>query len=264
MPPASRHLDVHACPAHGGAPIVTFSPDVFIGYRHAGRQFDVLSCVPPDMIVEGSPTVFINHRQAARISDPTAHSGKMATGCPTVFIGSTGQGFTLSGASASGQPFCEECEKARRAHAQHDIPVPPEATAPSASAASVTTLLGVTAEDVRLAASDGGSDAQVEARKKVATAFYEQHGFTYDRQTQLPIPLTPSQMRSELSGVDYTKPIAFGPPPPLGPQLDQWQTPGYAQGQYYAAAGTPAEQLGDPALQGDPRWRLRVQTDDDL
>jgi len=243
MPPASRHLDVEGCPAHGSTPIVTFSPDVFIGYRHAGRQFDILACAPPDMIVEGSPTVFINHRQAARISDPTAHSGRLATGFPTVFIGETGQGFTLAGAAANGQPFCEECEKARRAAAHHDVPAPP-AELPEPPQVPPLRLRGVSDEEVRLAAEDGSSAAQVAARRKVAAAFYEQQGFKYDRVTDNPRPHTLSELTSELNCIDYAKPVSFGPPPALEEQLDQWQSPGSKQGQYYAAANTPPEALG--------------------
>jgi uncharacterized Zn-binding protein involved in type VI secretion len=39
------------------------------------------------MILEGSETVFIEGRPAARVGDPTAHGGKIVSGCLSVLIG---------------------------------------------------------------------------------------------------------------------------------------------------------------------------------
>ncbi len=123
MPPAARITDNHVCPKvepgpvpHVGGPVVVGSANVIIGFVPAGRVGDMLVCVgPPDTISDGSSDVFINHKKAARIGDPTDHGGKIVTGCPTVNIGTTSQTFTLAGAAASGAPFCEECEKAKKA-----------------------------------------------------------------------------------------------------------------------------------------------------
>jgi uncharacterized Zn-binding protein involved in type VI secretion len=129
MPPAARITDSHGCPVHGGGPIVTGFPTVIIGYMPASRATDQAVCPPAvDVIVSGSPTVIIGHQQAARVGDPFAHGGVVATGCPTVIIGASGQGATLSAAAASGTPFCEECEKAKRAleeQQNHDGGRPP-------------------------------------------------------------------------------------------------------------------------------------------
>ena len=58
--------------------------------------------------------MLINHRPAARLGDSTTHGGKLVTGHPNVLIGDTPQSFSLGAAAATGKPFCEECEKARR------------------------------------------------------------------------------------------------------------------------------------------------------
>src|SRR5437588_339331 len=122
MPAAARITDNHVCPKvepgpvpHVGGPVLSGSPDVNIGYMKAARVGDKLVCVgPPDAISAGSSNVFINHKQAARLGDPTEHGGKIVVGCPTVYIGTSPQSFALSGAAASGAPFCEECEKAKK------------------------------------------------------------------------------------------------------------------------------------------------------
>ena len=89
---------------------------VLIGYQPAARVGDALVCVPAqDSIAAGSASVLIGHKAAARVGDPTSHGGVVVAGCPTVIIGGSGQGATLLAAAASGTPFCEECEKARKA-----------------------------------------------------------------------------------------------------------------------------------------------------
>jgi len=123
MPPAARITDMHTCPMvnpgpvpHVGGPVVAGCATVLIGYMPAARVGDSLVCVPAtDSISQGSSTVVIGNANAARIGDPTSHGGVVVAGCPTVIIGSSGQGSTLTAAAASGTPFCEECEKARKA-----------------------------------------------------------------------------------------------------------------------------------------------------
>jgi uncharacterized Zn-binding protein involved in type VI secretion len=74
---------------HVGGPILPPGQvNVFIGGLPAARVGDQATCVgPPDAIINGSPTVLIGNKPAARISDPTAHGGMIAQGCPTVLIG---------------------------------------------------------------------------------------------------------------------------------------------------------------------------------
>lgn len=85
---------MHTCPEsdgpvpHVGGPILTGSPNVFIGGLPAARVTDKVTCVgPPDMIVMGSPTVLINGLPAARMGDQTAHGGVIVGGLGTVLIG---------------------------------------------------------------------------------------------------------------------------------------------------------------------------------
>lgn len=119
MPPAARITDMHHCPKvepgptpHVGGPVKSGDPTVIIGYQPAARVGDSLLCVgPPDTISEGEPTVIIGNKDAARLGDPTSHGGMITLGCPTVKIGSSSQSEALS----TDLPFCEQCEKARKA-----------------------------------------------------------------------------------------------------------------------------------------------------
>lgn len=125
MPPAARISDMHTCPMvnpgpvpHVGGPVSSGSPDVIIGNQPAARVGDSAVCVPAtDTIVAGAANVLINQKPAARIGDATAHGGVIVVGCPTVIIGTSPQAAALVGAAASGAPFCEECEKAKKAGA---------------------------------------------------------------------------------------------------------------------------------------------------
>ncbi|HQU42524.1 MAG TPA: PAAR domain-containing protein [Pirellulales bacterium] len=76
-------------PPHVGGPILpACCPTVFIGGKPAARVGDMaMCCGPPDPIVMGSPMVYMLGKMAARMSDPTAHGGKIVMGFPTVLIG---------------------------------------------------------------------------------------------------------------------------------------------------------------------------------
>jgi uncharacterized Zn-binding protein involved in type VI secretion len=118
MPPAARITDMHACPKvepgpvpHVGGPTVSGEPTVLIGFMPAARVGDSLVCVgPPDSIKSGDSTVKIGNKDAARLGDPTNHGGVLVAGCPTVIIGTSPQGEALH----TNQPFCEECERAKK------------------------------------------------------------------------------------------------------------------------------------------------------
>lgn len=151
MPLAARVGDMHNCPMvtpglppipHVGGPILPpCQVNVLIGGIPAARVGDQATCVgPPDTIINGSPSVLIGNKPAARISDPTAHGGMIAQGCPTVIIGGPtapatpprkpglfanivsavkktaqkAQAAVLGNAAQSGAAFCEECEKAKQ------------------------------------------------------------------------------------------------------------------------------------------------------
>ena len=116
MPPATRVTDLHTCPMvtaavpHVGGPVLPAGePTVLIGFLPAARVSDMATCVgPPDVILPPcAPSVLIGNLPAARMGDLTAHGGVIVLGCPSVIIGTTGQGAALS----TGKAFCEECEK---------------------------------------------------------------------------------------------------------------------------------------------------------
>jgi uncharacterized Zn-binding protein involved in type VI secretion len=140
MPCAARITDFHTCPKvnpgpvpHVGGPEISGSPDVITGFLPQGRVGDSLICVPAiDKVKQGSSNVLVNNREAARIGDPTAHGGVIVTGCPTVIIGESSQSFTLRSAAASGTPFCEECEKAKREQEAQLLDKAPEPNEPPA------------------------------------------------------------------------------------------------------------------------------------
>jgi uncharacterized Zn-binding protein involved in type VI secretion len=265
MPPAARIADMHTCPMvnpgpvpHVGGPVCVGSGDVFIGFMPAARVGDKAICVPgPDTISAGSGTVEINHKQAARLGDSTAHGGVIVVGCPTVIIGDSPQSFALTGAAASGQPFCEECEKARKALEEKqkqqaassaEGSASSSASTPAAAAAPADkpriTLEGVTPHEVEIAKAPGTSPEQRAARQSIASKFYEQHGLVFDRGTQEHRLLDAAEVRSHVKGIDLDKPVSFGPPPALPPALHQWQMPGYSQGQYFAHANATPDGLG--------------------
>lgn len=112
MPPAAKISVVHACAKHPPNAQVTGSSNTLVGFLPAGRVGDATACGAA--IAAGAATVLINHRPAARLGDSTTHGGKLVTGHPNVLIGDTPQSFSLGAAAATGKPFCEECEKARR------------------------------------------------------------------------------------------------------------------------------------------------------
>lgn len=123
MPPAARITDLHVCPKvepgpvpHVGLPVSSGEPSVLIGYQPAARVGDMAPCVPAiDKIKQGASNVIIGNKDAARMGDPTDHGGVVASGCLTVIIGTSSQSVTLTAAATTGAPFCEECEKARKA-----------------------------------------------------------------------------------------------------------------------------------------------------
>lgn len=93
--PAARVGDSHGCPAysgkvpHVGGPIITGSPNVFIGGQPAARVGDQAVCVGGgiDTIVLGSSTVFVNGQPLALAGSPTAHGGVVLSGAPNVTVG---------------------------------------------------------------------------------------------------------------------------------------------------------------------------------
>ena len=106
--PGARITDMHACPAHGGGPIITGFPTVLTGKLPAARLGDIPAClgVIPDPLVYGSPTVLIGNSPASRMTDACAHGGKIVGGCPTVLIGVYGGGARQLVAALTGGDKC--------------------------------------------------------------------------------------------------------------------------------------------------------------
>lgn len=102
---AARISDLVKCPGGTGA-IVTGMQSVEIGGFQAARVDDEVLCnnVKSDKITHGEPTVLIGGKLASRITDQTAHGGKITTGFRTVHISrSLGQcGGCLSSAASGG------------------------------------------------------------------------------------------------------------------------------------------------------------------
>ncbi|XXT18672.1 PAAR domain-containing protein [Sorangium sp. So ce429] len=104
---------MHTCPKvepgpvpHVGGPVMTGEATVIIGFQPAARVGDKLVCTgPPDAVSQGEPTVIIGYCDAARMGDPTEHGGVIVVGCPTVFIGVSGQGDCMASAAAAGSAF---------------------------------------------------------------------------------------------------------------------------------------------------------------
>lgn len=122
MPAAARVSDLHTCPKTPAGPILQGASTVLICGMPAARISDMVTCTEPEFIVTGEKTVLIEGKPAARMGDmtekacPSAGSGVITTGCPTVLIGSTYQETVLKVAAETGSPFCEpfdagQCEE---------------------------------------------------------------------------------------------------------------------------------------------------------
>jgi hypothetical protein len=88
-----------------------------------------------------------------------------------------------------------------------------------------------TQKDIDLAKKSGKSAEQIAARKRVASHFYENHGFD------------PDTIPAHLEGVDLNKPVEIVKLKE-GTKLKQLQIPGAPQGNYYTNIDTPADKLG--------------------
>lgn len=260
MPDAARISDFHVCPKvepgpvpHVGGPIFTGSANVIIGFLPAAREGDSVVCFPigpADRIEQGSTTVLINHRPAARRTDPGSHmtGDLIAAGCPTVVIGDNPQSFTFRAAARRGTPFCEECERRRRAMEDRDdsaesAPDPDTATLdddqpPPGARAGRDAFADLDQSQHELAAGpdlpDGLSDLQKAARFAVAYQFYA---------ANLGDAVKPSRILSHLRGIDLSQSVAVCSV--AGATLHQYGIPGAGLGHYFTPdpAITP-EQLG--------------------
>jgi hypothetical protein len=113
-------------------------------------------------------------------------------------------------------------------------------------------IRGVSDADIELAARPGNTKEQIKARKLLAKRFYKQHGKIYDPAIGGMRNPTAAEARSQLRGIDYSKPVALGPPPTTPATLNQWQRPGGRQGQFYADDTASPQSLGIHDKARDP------------
>jgi uncharacterized Zn-binding protein involved in type VI secretion len=258
MPPAARITDLHTCPAHAGGPVVTGFPTVIIGHQPAARITDAALCAgPKDVIAAGSATVLIGHHPAARMGDATGHGGVVATGFPTVIIGTTPQAATIAGAGASGAPFCAECERARReeeararrqAAEREDASTAEEGTADGGDAAKEPAPTDApTDTEAAQASAPGDTLEQRAAREKVTRHFYDESGLGSARaDVDLGVGGWPPRANQHPKGfgIDVTKPVSVVALPPV---LSQLAAAGERPGHVFDPRGALPE-LGAAAL----------------
>lgn len=243
MPEAARISDNHDCSKHGGGPIYSGSADVIVGFLPAARVNDSVVCHPvgpADSIQVGAATVLINSRSAARRTDPCAHGGRIAVGCPSVIIGDTPQSFALRAAATRGTPFCEECDgQELRTHVAAETDVTPR-DARTATLANLPTnfMPGRRALASQPDQGDGLDDARRAARNSVGYEFHAAHAGSRSK---------PSKIWSHLQGIDTSKPVEVIDV--SGKTLYQRGIPGGADGQYFSLDPTVApEQLGTSSM----------------
>jgi RHS repeat-associated protein len=128
----------------------------------------------------------------------------------------------------------------------------PESGGKSGASRPGPKIRGVSDADIALAASPGNTKAHIKARKLVAKRFYKQHGKIYDPEIGGMRNPSAAEARSQLKGIDYSKPVALGPPPQAPDRLNQWQRPGGRQGQFYAEDGASPQSLGIHDQARDP------------
>ena len=87
----ARLGDLHACPFHGGGPIIPAGPPPTVLFENmpAARLGDFALCTPPapDVLMQGSATVLVNGLPLVGMTDLTAHAGTVVMGAATVVVG---------------------------------------------------------------------------------------------------------------------------------------------------------------------------------
>ena len=260
MPPAARITDLHTCPAHVGGPIVTGFPTVIIGHKPAARVSDKALCAGPvDVIATGSSNVIIGYQEAARMGDKTVHGAVIATGFPTVIIGTTAQASALAG--AGGVPFCEECERARRiaeeraeldaqerelTEGQGDGEASSDAQdAPQDDTETPATTDAPTDAEAAQASAPGNTPEQRAAREKVVRDFYAKSGLGSARADVdlgvFGMPPRPN-LHPKGFGIDLSKPLGVVNLPERLSQIVPANVRGALPGNVFDPRGTP---LGD-------------------
>ncbi len=252
--PAARVGDSLVC----GDSIVQGSGNVMINNKPAARIGD--STAHGGKIVVGFPTVIIGESGQSFTLKLAAKSG-------APFCEECEKARKKAEAEAARKKA--ESEKAAVPPPDSVVIPPPKAKDPPPKPQVV--LKGVAPETVALAAKKGDSQEQRKARSEVARAFYMQNGEEWVTRDKLddkgrPIfvdddktdpdgvrqtvkesfkqPISKAHVRSHNRGIDFSKPVSFGPQPKIPKDLVQWQAEGGRQGSYYSGEGTTCDELG--------------------
>jgi len=245
--------DSHWCPVRVHpviGPAIQGSSDVHVNSRPALRDGDPgihgICCGPNTWKADGgSSTVIINGRKAFRRGDRTKHcggTGKLVFGSSNVLVGDNSvspQVAAMRAAAGRGTPFCEECERKRKAAQEQDEPVPdPPAKMLGETADEATdnkpapsTDKATLAAQANLEPDDGLNEFRTKARKQVARSFYRQ---------QCP-DMSTAEIDDHLAGVDMNQPVQVVA---IAPEATLFQRgrPGTPNGQYFTK---------DPAITPD-------------
>jgi hypothetical protein len=105
---------------------------------------------------------------------------------------------------------------------------------------------GIQPDHVKLAATEGDTPAHREARQAVAGWYLRNRAMYYDPKSQTMKPLDAGRIAGMTDGIDYSKPVIFGPPPSIPPPMElvQWQAPGGYRGSYFSTPEHTPQELG--------------------
>ncbi len=94
------------------------------------------------------------------------------------------------------------------------------------------------------AAEEGDSPEHAAARQHVSQHYLQHVALMWNHKAGKMVPLDAERQKGMFDGIDFSKPVLFGPPPTIPPpaRLIQWQAPGGFRGSFFAPEGaTPAE-----------------------
>ncbi|MGD0674448.1 MAG: PAAR-like domain-containing protein [Polyangiaceae bacterium] len=184
----------------------------------------------PTFPIMGAPNVFIELGMAAITGSPGQMNKAITVGAPSNATGAADAGGAAGGAGGTGSG-ATQLSGASAPAAGAGV-----GAGGSGAGAAASTIKGVSPSELALAAKPGSTKEQLKAREKVAKRFYKQKG-----------AMTAAEARNHMRGIDFTKPLSVGPPPPIPSPQACWQNPGgdpKRPGQYFADPGTSPGSLG--------------------
>ncbi len=235
-----------------GAPIATVGSCAKVCHgNEAGTLKEVVSLNTggPSFPIMGAPTVLIELGMAGITGSPCMMNKAITVGAPANATDADGTGGAGSG-SGSGAASTGDASKSSGPSAAAGAGGGGTSTAAAAPTSTPT------AEERKLAAAPGDTPEQRAARKKVAQDFFATKGKTFDPSTKgnrpFKLPEEQGDVDSHIDGIDLSKPVQAGPPPPIPESLTQYHVP-TRKGQYFAPAGSSASSLGLGPQGTDPR-----------